>query len=371
MFRISHLRWWICALLVGAAVLNYVDRQTLSALAPTIQADLKMDDRAYADVVNIFLVAYTIAYLVSGRIADLMGTRASMVLFVAWWSVANMLTAAAQGVQSLGIYRFLLGLGEEMQNVIQSHIGLLTTEFNQSRDGGKFFLFIADEVITGFGRTGSWTGAEAFGVTPDILNVAKQVTNGVQPLGAVIARQEIYDTFMAAGGPGYMLEFPHGYTYSAHPVPCAAGLASLDLLERDHTLQRVRDLAPHFEAAVHGLRGARLCWTSATSAWPPASRSTRCPASQPNVPTRSPWRCCARASTCATAATPSSWRRPSSAPRRRSTGCSTRWARASTPAPEAKPWPGAVVGRLIQNSQMPTASSAAGQKLTCSPCAVC
>ncbi|RVT51305.1 aspartate aminotransferase family protein [Rubrivivax albus] len=118
-------------------------------------------------------------------------------------------------------------------------------------------LLIFDEVITGFGRTGSWTGAEAFGVTPDILNVAKQVTNGVQPLGAVIARQEIYDTFMAAGGPGYMLEFPHGYTYSAHPVACAAGLASLDLLERDHALQRVRDLAPHFEAAVHGLRGAR------------------------------------------------------------------------------------------------------------------
>ncbi len=110
--RIPYLRWWIATLLVGAAVLNYVDRQTLSALAPTIQADLKMDDRAYANVVNLFLVAYTIAYLISGRIADLMGTRASMVLFVVWWSVANMLTAAAQGVQSMGVYRFLLGLGE-------------------------------------------------------------------------------------------------------------------------------------------------------------------------------------------------------------------------------------------------------------------
>ena len=100
--KIPHLRWWIATLLVGAAVLNYVDRQTLSALAPTIQGDLKMDDREYANVVNIFLVAYTIAYLVSGRIADLMGTRASMVLFVVWWSVANMLTAAAQGVQWAG-----------------------------------------------------------------------------------------------------------------------------------------------------------------------------------------------------------------------------------------------------------------------------
>lgn len=106
------LRWWIVALLFGAAVLNYVDRQTLSALAPTIQHDLDMDDRAYANVVNIFLVAYTLAYLVSGRIADLMGTRASMMLFVAWWSVANMLTAAARGVTSLGVYRFAFGLGE-------------------------------------------------------------------------------------------------------------------------------------------------------------------------------------------------------------------------------------------------------------------
>ena len=110
--KLPGLRWWIVALLFGAAVLNYVDRQTLSALAPTIQSDLAMDDREYANVVNIFLVAYTIAYLVSGRIADKMGTRASMVLFVAWWSVANMLTAAARGVTSLGAYRFLLGLGE-------------------------------------------------------------------------------------------------------------------------------------------------------------------------------------------------------------------------------------------------------------------
>lgn len=118
-------------------------------------------------------------------------------------------------------------------------------------------LLIFDEVITGFGRTGHWTGAEAFGVTPDIINVAKQVTNGVQPLGAVIARQEIYDTFMAAGGPDYLLEFPHGYTYSAHPVACAAALATLDLLEKDDALARVRELSPRLESAVHGLKGVR------------------------------------------------------------------------------------------------------------------
>ncbi len=110
--KIKGMRWWIVVLLFLAAVLNYIDRQTLSALAPTIQKDLEMDDRQYADVINIFLIAYTIAYLISGRIADKIGTRASLLLFVAWWSVANMLTAAARGVTSLGVYRFALGLGE-------------------------------------------------------------------------------------------------------------------------------------------------------------------------------------------------------------------------------------------------------------------
>ncbi len=110
--KIKGLRWWIVALLFGAAVLNYVDRQTLSALAPTIQHDLAMDDQGYANLVNLFLVAYTIGYLIAGRLADLMGTRAGMALFVTWWSVANMLTAASRGVTSLGAYRFALGLGE-------------------------------------------------------------------------------------------------------------------------------------------------------------------------------------------------------------------------------------------------------------------
>jgi len=118
-------------------------------------------------------------------------------------------------------------------------------------------LLIFDEVITGFGRVGAFTGAAAFGVTPDILNVAKQVTNGVQPLGAVVVKKEIYDTFMAAGGPDYMLEFPHGYTYSAHPVACAAGIAALDVLVKDRAVERVAEIAPYFENAVHGLKGAK------------------------------------------------------------------------------------------------------------------
>ncbi|WP_311223250.1 MULTISPECIES: aspartate aminotransferase family protein [unclassified Acidovorax] len=118
-------------------------------------------------------------------------------------------------------------------------------------------LLIFDEVITGFGRCGAWTGSEAFGVTPDILNFAKQVTNGAQPLGGVVAAKEIYDTFMAQGGPEYMLEFPHGYTYSAHPVACAAGLAVLDILQKEDMPGRAKALAPYFEQAVHGLKGAK------------------------------------------------------------------------------------------------------------------
>ncbi|WP_272550161.1 aspartate aminotransferase family protein [Acidovorax sp. NCPPB 3576] len=118
-------------------------------------------------------------------------------------------------------------------------------------------LLIFDEVITGFGRCGAWTGSEAFGVTPDILNFAKQVTNGAQPLGGVVASKDIYDTFMAQGGPEYMLEFPHGYTYSAHPVACAAGLAVLDILQKEDMPGRAKALAPYFEQAVHSLQGAQ------------------------------------------------------------------------------------------------------------------
>ena len=118
-------------------------------------------------------------------------------------------------------------------------------------------LLIFDEVITGFGRCGAWTGAAAFGVVPDIMNIAKQVTNGAQPLGAVVATKDIYDTFMDAGGPEYLVEFPHGYTYSAHPVACAAGVAALDVLQKEDMIGRVKALTPHFENAVHSLKGSK------------------------------------------------------------------------------------------------------------------
>jgi beta-alanine--pyruvate transaminase len=118
-------------------------------------------------------------------------------------------------------------------------------------------LLIFDEVITGFGRCGALTGAEAFGVVPDMINIAKQVTNGAQPLGAVIASEAIHDAIMDAGGPDYAIEFAHGYTYSAHPVACAAGIAALDVLQKEHMIERVRELAPYFEQAVHSLKGSR------------------------------------------------------------------------------------------------------------------
>jgi len=112
-------------------------------------------------------------------------------------------------------------------------------------------LLIFDEVITGFGRCGAMTGADAFGVIPDILNVAKQLTNGAVPMGAVIASTEIHQTFMDNGGADYVLEFAHGYTYSAHPVACAAGLAALDVLVEEQLPQRVAEEAPYFEALLH------------------------------------------------------------------------------------------------------------------------
>ena len=117
-------------------------------------------------------------------------------------------------------------------------------------------LLIFDEVITGLGRCGGLTAADVFGVVPDIMTLAKQITNGAVPMGAVVARAEIYQTFMDKGGPDYMLEFPHGYTYSGHPVACAAANAALALLQREALPQRVASMAPYFEDALHQLQGA-------------------------------------------------------------------------------------------------------------------
>nr|WP_275665212.1 aspartate aminotransferase family protein [Acinetobacter pittii] len=117
-------------------------------------------------------------------------------------------------------------------------------------------LLIFDEVITGFGRMGKWTASEYFDVTPDILNFAKQITNGAIPLGGVVASHEIYDAFMQQDLPEHAVEFTHGYTYSAHPVACAAALATLDILEKKNLIHQSADLAPSFEKLLHELKGA-------------------------------------------------------------------------------------------------------------------
>lgn len=118
-------------------------------------------------------------------------------------------------------------------------------------------LLIFDEVITAFGRMGKWTGSEYFGVTPDIINTAKQITNGAIPLGAVVASNEIYQTFMQQQLPLHAIEFTHGYTYSGHPVACAAGLATLELLKKDQLIEQSAALAPVFEEKLHALRGSK------------------------------------------------------------------------------------------------------------------
>jgi beta-alanine--pyruvate transaminase len=114
-------------------------------------------------------------------------------------------------------------------------------------------LLIFDEVITGFGRLGSPFAAGHFGVTPDLMTVAKGLTNGSVPMGAVFARQAIHDVFMT--GPEHAIEFLHGYTYSAHPLACAAALGSLDTYAEQDLLTRAARMAPVFESAVHSLSG--------------------------------------------------------------------------------------------------------------------
>ena len=116
-------------------------------------------------------------------------------------------------------------------------------------------LLILDEVITGFGRTGSNFGADAFGVTPDIMTIAKGMTSGTVPMGGVLVKEEIYDTFMT--GPEDAIEFFHGYTYSGHPLAAAAGLATLKVYEEEGLFENARKLAPVLEEEIHQIKGTK------------------------------------------------------------------------------------------------------------------
>lgn len=114
-------------------------------------------------------------------------------------------------------------------------------------------LLVFDEVICGFGRTGKAFGAQSFSVTPDIMTMAKALTNGNQPMGAVAAHEKVYDTICDSAAEG-AIEFFHGYTYSAHPAACAAALATLDIYEKENLFERAADLAPYFLDQVFALR---------------------------------------------------------------------------------------------------------------------
>ncbi|WP_306119722.1 MULTISPECIES: aspartate aminotransferase family protein [unclassified Roseitalea] len=113
-------------------------------------------------------------------------------------------------------------------------------------------LLIFDEVITGFGRLGAPFAAEYFGVTPDLMTVAKGITNGTVPMGAVFASDQVHDTFMS--GPEHLIEFFHGYTYSGHPLACAAALGTLDTYAEEGLLTRGAELADYWADAIHSLK---------------------------------------------------------------------------------------------------------------------
>ncbi len=115
-------------------------------------------------------------------------------------------------------------------------------------------LLVFDEVITGFGRLGAPFAAQAFGVTPDIMTMAKAITNGVQPMGAVGVRDEIYET-ITEKAPKNAVELWHGYTYSGHPAAAAAGVATQKIYEEENTFEQGARLIPYFQDAVHSLKG--------------------------------------------------------------------------------------------------------------------
>jgi beta-alanine--pyruvate transaminase len=138
---------------------------------------------------------------------------------------------------SIGVYVPPIGYLERLREICTRH-GI---------------LLIFDEVICGFGRTGENFGAQSFGVTPDIMTMAKAITNGCIPMGAVGVSETIYNTIMEAA-PEQAIEFFHGYTWSAHPAACAASLATLDIYEEEDLFKKARELSPYFLNKLFELR---------------------------------------------------------------------------------------------------------------------
>ena len=143
--RRGRLRWALLALLFFSTVLNYLDRQALSILATTIQVDLSITDAAYAHIVQAFLFAYTVAYLLAGRITDWLGSRMALALFVAWWSVANLVTGLARSAFELGAARFALGLGEPGNYTVGSKV--VSERFPAAERGLAFGIYTAGAMV--------------------------------------------------------------------------------------------------------------------------------------------------------------------------------------------------------------------------------
>ena len=169
--KIPHFRWWIAGLLLLASVLNYLDRNTVSILAPSIQKDLGISDQEYAHVMSLFMIAYTIAYLCSGWVVDVLGPRISLSMFVGWWTISNGLTGLARGVGSLGLFRFMLGLGEAGGYTASPKV---VSEWFPARDrgiavglysvGGALGAVIAPLLIVSLANNFGWRGV--FAITP-------------------------------------------------------------------------------------------------------------------------------------------------------------------------------------------------------------
>lgn len=162
----SRLRWVLLALLFASTVINYLDRQALSILATTIQADLHINDLAYARIVQGFLLAYTVAYLLAGRITDGLGSRLALALFVGWWSIANLLTGMARSAFELGAARFALGLGEPGNYTVGSKV--VSERFPPGERGLAFGIYtagamvgatLAPPLIGGMAMTYGWRAA--------------------------------------------------------------------------------------------------------------------------------------------------------------------------------------------------------------------
>lgn len=142
---VSRTRWFVLGLLFLSTVLNYLDRQALSILATAVQRDLGMDDLAYAHVVQLFLLAYTLAYLLAGRITDLLGSRLALALFVGWWSVANMVTGLVRSAGELGAARFALGLGEAGNYTVGPKV--VGEQFTPAERGLAFGIYTSGAMV--------------------------------------------------------------------------------------------------------------------------------------------------------------------------------------------------------------------------------